>query len=140
MRRLPCGSGRRRLGEEQGRGHAAVDDVVFNRVHKPIESAMESNRLLPSRLTCEQCHWPQMFDAVKLRVIEHFQEDAANTETQTVLMMMIGGGDLGGIHGKHMGPGSARSIKDARPYRLRRWPVKEMRSHPNEERTQKTDR
>jgi hypothetical protein len=66
---------------------------------------MESNRLVPARGTCEQCHWPQKFDAVKLRVIFHFQEDAANTQTQTVLMMLTGGGDLGGIHGKHLAPG-----------------------------------
>ena len=80
-------------------------DVVFRRVHYPIESAMESNRLVPSRLTCEQCHWPQKFDATKLRVIFHFQDDAANTQTQTVLQMLTGGGDLGGIHGKHLGAG-----------------------------------
>jgi hypothetical protein len=86
-------------------GTRQLMDVVFNRVHYPIESAMESNRLVPSRGTCEQCHWPQKFDAVKLRVIFHFQDDAANTQTQTVLMMLTGGGDLGGIHGKHMRPG-----------------------------------
>jgi hypothetical protein len=66
---------------------------------------MESSRLVPSRGTCEQCHWPQKFDATKLRVIFHFQDDAANTQTQTVLMMLTGGGDLGGIHGKHLRPG-----------------------------------
>jgi hypothetical protein len=38
-------------------------------------------------------------------VIFHFQDDAANTQTQTALMMLTGGGDLGGIHGKHMGSG-----------------------------------
>jgi hypothetical protein len=86
-------------------GTRQLMDVVFNRVHYPIESAMESNRLVPSRGTCEQCHWPQKFDAVKLRVIFHFQDDAANTQTQTVLMMLTGGGDLGGIHGRHMRPG-----------------------------------
>jgi hypothetical protein len=80
-------------------------DVVFRRVHYPIESAIESNRLVPSRDTCELCHWPAKFDGVKLRVIPHFKDDAANTQTQTVLMMLIGGGELGGIHGKHMGPG-----------------------------------
>ena len=80
-------------------------DVVFNRFPRPIESAMESGRLVPSRLTCEQCHWPQKFDATKLRVIFHFQDDAANTQTQTVLQMLTGGGDLGGIHGKHLGAG-----------------------------------
>ena len=86
-------------------GTRQLIDVLLNDVPKPIESAIQSARLVPSRLTCERCHWPQMFDAVKLRVIEHFQDDAANTQTQTVLMMMTGGGELGGIHGKHMGPG-----------------------------------
>jgi len=80
-------------------------DVISNRVRRPIESAMEANKLVPSRLTCEQCHWPQKFDAVKLRVMFHFKDDATNTQTQTALMMLTGGGDLGGIHGKHLGPG-----------------------------------
>ena len=91
--------------ESKRAGTRQLMDVVFNRVHYPIESAIESNRLVPSRGTCEQCHWPQKFNAVKLRVIFHFQDDAANTQTQTVLMMLTGGGDLGGIHGKHLGPG-----------------------------------
>jgi hypothetical protein len=91
--------------QSKAAGTRQLLDVVFRHVQTPIESAIQSGRLVPSRVTCEQCHWPQMFDSAKLRVIEHFQEDAANTETQTVLMMLIGGGDLGGIHGKHMGPG-----------------------------------
>jgi len=86
-------------------GLRQLRDTVFHRVHYPIESAMESNRLVPSRETCEQCHWPQKFDAVKLRVLFHFQDNEANTQTQTVLMMLTGGGDLGGIHGKHLGRG-----------------------------------
>ena len=91
--------------ESKMAGSQQFIDVVFNRFHRPIESAMETNRLVPSRLTCEQCHWPQKFDSIKLRVIFHFQDDAANTQTQTVLTMLTGGGDLGGIHGKHLGAG-----------------------------------
>jgi nitrate/TMAO reductase-like tetraheme cytochrome c subunit len=91
--------------ESKRAGTRQLMDVVFHRVHYPIASALEANRLVPSRLTCEQCHWPQKFDAVKLRVIFHFQADAANTQTQTVLMVLTGGGDLGGIHGKHLAPG-----------------------------------
>src|SRR5208337_608512 len=91
--------------ESKVAGTRQLLDVVFNRAHYPIESAMETNRLVPSRLTCEQCHWPQNFDSTKLRVIFHFQDDAANTQTQTVLQMLTGGGDLGGIHGKHLGAG-----------------------------------
>jgi len=89
--------------ESKKAGTRQLLDVVFHRVQYPIESAMESNRLVPARDTCEQCHWPAKFDAVKLRVIFHFADDARNTQTQTVLMMLIGGGGFGGIHGKHMG-------------------------------------
>src|SRR5208283_3946886 len=94
-------------------GTRQLRDVVFHRVQYPIESAMENNRLVPSRGTCEQCHWPQKFDSVKLRVLYHFQDDATNTQTQTVLMMLTGGGDLGGIHGKHVGPGVEISYANA---------------------------
>jgi len=98
-------------------GTRQLRDVVFHRAHYPIESAIESNRLVPSRVTCEQCHWPQKFDSAKLRVIYHFQDDATNTQTQTVLMMLIGGGDLGGIHGKHLGPGVEITYANADPKR-----------------------
>src|SRR5262249_30751082 len=86
-------------------GTRQLMEVVFNRVHEPIPSAMETGRLVPSRDTCEHCHWSQMFDASKLRVIFHFKDDEANTQTQTVLMMLTGGGNSGGIHGKHLGAG-----------------------------------
>ena len=86
-------------------GTRQLMDVVFKRIHYPIESAMETNRLVPSAGTCEQCHWPQKFDAAKLRVLFHFQDDANNTQTETALMMLTGGGALGGIHGTHLAPG-----------------------------------
>jgi len=34
-----------------------------------------------------------------------FKDDEANTRSETVLMMLVGGGTTGGIHGAHMGPG-----------------------------------
>src|SRR6266436_7907756 len=79
--------------------------VVLNNYPRPIESAMESNRLAPSAETCEQCHSRNKFTSPKLRVITKFKDDAANTRTETVLMMLLGGGARGGIHGIHMGPG-----------------------------------
>jgi nitrate/TMAO reductase-like tetraheme cytochrome c subunit len=91
--------------ESKKGGTRQLIDTVFKRVHYPIQSAMESNRLVPARETCEGCHWSQMFGAAKLRVMIHFKEDAANTQTQTALMMHTGGGALGGIHGTHLGPG-----------------------------------
>ncbi|MDP8979134.1 MAG: NapC/NirT family cytochrome c [Acidobacteriota bacterium] len=78
--------------------------VTFNTFPRPIESAMESNRLTPAVDTCEQCHSREKFSAPRLRVITKFKDDEANSRNQTVLMMLEGGGGFGGIHGAHMGP------------------------------------
>lgn len=80
-------------------------ETVFDTYPRPIPSALESNRLIPARETCENCHWPQKFAGVTLRVINKYAEDEGNTRTQTVLMMMVGGSRISGIHGAHFGPG-----------------------------------
>jgi hypothetical protein len=80
-------------------------ETTFNTYRRPIPSALESNRLVPSRKTCENCHWPQKLGGVRLRVFSKFGDDEANTRTETVLMMMVGGDRLAGIHGAHFGPG-----------------------------------
>jgi hypothetical protein len=79
--------------------------VVFNNYPRPIESAMEDNKLVSSAETCEQCHERDKPIAPRLRVITSYKDDQANTRTQTVLLVHIGGGNLGGIHGAHLGPG-----------------------------------
>ncbi len=79
--------------------------VVFNSFPRPIESAMENNKLVASADTCEQCHTRERVIGARLRVITNYKDDAANSRTETVLMMMVGGGATGGIHGAHMGPG-----------------------------------
>ncbi len=71
----------------------------------PIPSALESNRLVPARETCENCHWPQKFAGVRLRVFSKYAEDEANTRSETVLLMLVGGNRTSGIHGAHFGPG-----------------------------------
>jgi hypothetical protein len=42
---------------------------------------------------------------VRLRVFNKYAEDEANTRTQTVMLMLIGGGKIAGVHGAHVGPG-----------------------------------
>jgi hypothetical protein len=79
--------------------------VVFSNYPRPIESAMESNRLVSSAETCEQCHSREKVSGPRLRVISHFKDDEANSRTETVLLMQVGGGARGGIHGAHLGPG-----------------------------------
>jgi nitrate/TMAO reductase-like tetraheme cytochrome c subunit len=74
--------------------------VVFNNFPRPIESAMENNKLVSSTETCEQCHARDKPIAPRLRVIPSYKDDEANTRTTTVLLMRIGT-----IHAAHLGPG-----------------------------------
>ena len=71
----------------------------------PIASPVLSLR--PARYTCEGCHTPARFIGEKLLVKSKFADDEKNTETQTVLVMHLGGRDslshLTGIHGVHLG-------------------------------------
>jgi NapC/NirT cytochrome c family, N-terminal region len=91
-------------------GTRQLFEVIFNSFPRPIESAMETNRLVSSVETCEQCHARQKYIGPRLRVTSKFQADESNSRTETVLTMLVGGGGLengsgGGIHGAHMGPG-----------------------------------
>jgi hypothetical protein len=79
--------------------------VMFNTFPRPIESAMEDNKLVSSADTCEQCHSRERVVGPRLRIITKYKDDEANTRNQTVLMMMVGGDQTGGIHGTHIGPG-----------------------------------
>jgi formate-dependent nitrite reductase cytochrome c552 subunit len=54
---------------------------------------------------------------VRLRVFGKYAEDEANTRTQTVLMMMLGGGKIAGIHGAHVGAGTHIRFAVADPKR-----------------------
>jgi cytochrome c551/c552 len=79
--------------------------VMFNSYPRPIESAMENNKLVSSADTCQQCHTAEKVVGPRLRIITKYKDDEENTRNKTVLMMMVGGGSTGGIHGAHMGPG-----------------------------------
>jgi hypothetical protein len=86
-------------------GTSQLIAVVLNNYPRPIESAMENNKLVSSADTCEQCHARGLVIGPRLRVITSYKDDEANTRSETVLTMMVGGGRFGGIHGAHMGPG-----------------------------------
>jgi hypothetical protein len=120
--RVPCvechvGEGASGWVESKAAGTRQLIEVAFNTYPRPVPSALASGRLVPSRETCEHCHWPEKFAATRLRVISKFAEDASNTETQTVLMMMVGGSRSGGIHGKHFRPGTEIRFAAADPQR-----------------------
>jgi len=91
--------------ESKVSGTRQLFQTVLNTQPKPIPSALESNRLVPARETCENCHWPDKFSGARLHVFPKFADDEGNTRSDTVLLMMVGGNKLGGIHGAHFGPG-----------------------------------
>jgi formate-dependent nitrite reductase cytochrome c552 subunit len=86
-------------------GTRQLFEVAFNRYPRPIEGALESNKLVSSASTCEQCHARERYIGPRLRIRPEFTDDEANTRTETVLLMRVGGGSSGGIHGAHMGTG-----------------------------------
>jgi nitrate/TMAO reductase-like tetraheme cytochrome c subunit len=72
---------------------------------RPIPSPVMNLR--PAREICESCHTPAKFVGDKFIVKSSFGDDEQNTETQTVLILHLGGEDslshLTGIHGVHLG-------------------------------------
>ncbi len=85
-------------------GTGQVIAVMLNNYPRPIPSPVHNLR--PARETCETCHWPQRYSEDKLRIIPSYAEDQANTRTETVMMVKVGGGNKGiGIHGTHLGQG-----------------------------------
>ena len=85
-------------------GVGQVFAVVFNTYPRPIPTPVHNLR--PARETCEACHWPQKYGEDRIKIVHKYAEDEANTQTETVLLMKIGGGNNGiGIHGTHLGKG-----------------------------------
>jgi hypothetical protein len=78
-------------------GLGQVFAVTFNTYHRPLPAAIRSLR--PSQDTCEQCHWPEKFEADKLKVIRRYEQDEHSTEKITVLLLHIGTR----IHKAHVG-------------------------------------
>jgi len=74
--------------------------VMFNTFPRPIESALENNKLVSSADTCEQCHARERPISPRLRVIPSYKDDETNTRTSTVLLMRIES-----IHSAHLGAG-----------------------------------
>jgi hypothetical protein len=72
---------------------------------RPVPSALESGRLVPSRETCERCHWADKIVGTRLLVVPSYASDEQNTASYTVLMMLVGGSRMKGIHHAHFAGG-----------------------------------
>jgi cytochrome c2 len=86
-------------------GVRQVFAVLLHTYETPIPTPVENLR--PAQETCEQCHWPEMFQGDKLLIRTTYGDDEKNTPSTTVLMMKIGGMTWEravGIHGRHLDP------------------------------------
>ena len=102
-------------------GTRQLAGVVLDNYHRPVESALQSNKLVSSVETCEACHARDRQTGSVLKVVTSYGDGEQNKRTQTVLTMQVGGG-MAGIHGAHMGPGveiryaAADSRRDTIPW------------------------
>jgi nitrate/TMAO reductase-like tetraheme cytochrome c subunit len=99
------GDGARGFVKSKLQGTHQLLMVLRDDVPKPIKTAIESGRMVPSAETCEGCHWKSRPASAKLKMIRRYAEDEANTAATTLLTMNVGGAALGGIHGNHNGEG-----------------------------------
>lgn len=73
--------------------------VMTGHYPRPVPSPVHNLR--PARETCENCHWPSKTIGDRLRVIDSFSDDEANTPAKTVLLMKVGGRQGTTSHGIH---------------------------------------
>jgi hypothetical protein len=76
-----------------------VVSVAFDLYPRPVPTPIHDLR--PARETCEQCHWPTKFVGDKLRVHSVYDEDEANTELKTAVLLKVGGHKGNGSSGIH---------------------------------------
>lgn len=107
---VPCvechiGSGVSSYFQAKLNGTKQLIEVNLNTYPRPIPSPVHNLR--PAREICESCHTPGRFIGEKLLVKSSFADDEQNTETQSVVVLHLGGVDslsqLKGIHGVHLG-------------------------------------
>jgi nitrate/TMAO reductase-like tetraheme cytochrome c subunit len=99
------GSGAKSYVEAKVNGTKQLVEVTFHTYPTPIPSPVASLR--PALAICENCHTPAKFIGDKLIVRSYFGDDEANTKTQSIVLLHLGGRDsvsrLTGIHGAHLG-------------------------------------
>lgn len=79
--------------------------ALLDNFPKPIDYIPGHEGAASSTETCEQCHARETTLGPRVRILTKYADDAENTKTQSVLIMKVGGGAYGGIHGAHLAPG-----------------------------------
>ena len=76
-------------------GVRQVIALATDSYNRPIPTPVHNLR--PARATCNECHWPTRFHGDRTRVITRFRSDSENTETQTIIVNNVGGGQEQGV-------------------------------------------
>lgn len=99
------GPGAQSFFEAKINGTRQLVEVTLGNYPRPIPSPVRNLR--SARYICASCHAPTRFYGDKLLVKTSFGDDEKNSETQTVLLLHVGGEDAAsrftGIHGAHLG-------------------------------------
>jgi nitrate/TMAO reductase-like tetraheme cytochrome c subunit len=111
------GEGTRGYVQSKIQGTHQLISVLTDSVEKPIKGAIEAGLMVPSKDTCEGCHWKDQPANATLKMIRRYEEDEANTPKTTLLTMNVGGARMGGIHGVHFGEGVRIDFVAADPKR-----------------------
>lgn len=95
------GSGASSFVKAKMAGTRQLVSVSLNSFARPIPAPVHNLRAAPE--TCGQCHWNEKFHGDKMTTKRDYADDEANTPSETVLQMRIGGGNDGlrtptGIH------------------------------------------
>ncbi len=80
----------------QGKGAWISQGIktLTNSYQRPIITLPQN--LIPSRNSCERCHWPEKFYDDRVRDIVRYAPDKDNTESRLLLLMKTGGTTPGG--------------------------------------------
>lgn len=70
-------------------GMRQVFAVMTDSYSRPIKGPVHNLR--PARETCETCHTPALFKDNIIKTIQHYDNDEANTATQSTLILKMGG-------------------------------------------------
>jgi nitrate/TMAO reductase-like tetraheme cytochrome c subunit len=91
--------------EAKMNGTRQMFQEIMNSYPRPIPPGIASGHLVPSRESCERCHWAEKIVATRLLVIPTYASDEQNSDTYTVLNMLVGGSAMQGIHHAHFAGG-----------------------------------
>ncbi len=112
---VPCvdchvGEGAEALIDAKLNGMWQVISASFNLYERPIPTPVHNLR--PARMTCEKCHWPEIYYGN--RIVNHvsYKKDEQNTPEYTTLMLKIGSGHEG-TAGSHWHIATANEVRYA---------------------------